>query len=93
MSGGVDALKRYKLWKPYLRSMMEEEDMEAVSLGTNRKENVLATCFLDVTSLLQSKVVDLQQNQPAQGQSTESYRRLYCHVRYHLALNFPFIVV
>ncbi|GKB11849.1 DNA topoisomerase 3-alpha isoform X1 [Tanacetum coccineum] len=34
----------YELWKPYLRSMMEE-DMKAVSLGTKRKENVLATCL------------------------------------------------
>nr|GEY06225.1 DNA topoisomerase 3-alpha isoform X1 [Tanacetum cinerariifolium] len=45
MSGGVDALKRYELWNPYLCIMMEEEDMEAVRLGTKRKENVLATCL------------------------------------------------
>ncbi|GKC63946.1 hypothetical protein Tco_1096544 [Tanacetum coccineum] len=31
---------RYELWKLYLRSMMEEEDMEAVRLGTKRKENM-----------------------------------------------------
>ncbi|OVA03617.1 DNA topoisomerase [Macleaya cordata] len=34
----------YKLWKPYLRSMMEC-DMKAVSLGTKRKSEVLETCL------------------------------------------------
>ncbi|XP_074320919.1 DNA topoisomerase 3-alpha [Silene latifolia] len=49
----------YELWKPYLRSKMED-DMKAVSLGTKRKTDVLAsgllemkTCFLDAR---QSKV-------------------------------------
>ncbi|KAJ0807504.1 putative DNA topoisomerase [Helianthus annuus] len=34
----------YELWKPYLRSMMEE-DMKAVSIGNKRKDDVLATCL------------------------------------------------
>ncbi|KAK9293223.1 hypothetical protein L1049_021213 [Liquidambar formosana] len=34
----------YELWKPYLRSMMEG-DMKAVSIGTKRKAEVLATCL------------------------------------------------
>ncbi|KVI00499.1 hypothetical protein Ccrd_021255 [Cynara cardunculus var. scolymus] len=34
----------YELWKPYLRSMMEE-DMKAVSVGNKRKAEVLATCL------------------------------------------------
>lgn len=34
----------YELWKPYLRSMMEC-DMKAVSIGTKRKAEVLATCL------------------------------------------------
>ncbi|XP_057972478.1 DNA topoisomerase 3-alpha [Malania oleifera] len=34
----------YELWKPYLRSVMES-DMKAVSLGTKRKTEVLATCL------------------------------------------------
>ncbi|KAK2977889.1 hypothetical protein RJ640_022680 [Escallonia rubra] len=35
---------RYELWKPYLRAMMEC-DMKAVSIGTKRKTEVLATCL------------------------------------------------
>ncbi|KAK9735532.1 hypothetical protein RND81_04G210800 [Saponaria officinalis] len=49
----------YELWKPYLRSKMED-DMKAVSLGTKRKTDVLSSglqdmkaCFLDAR---QSKV-------------------------------------
>lgn len=34
----------YELWKPYLRSMMEN-DMKAVSVGTKRKAEVLETCL------------------------------------------------
>ncbi|KAM7513869.1 hypothetical protein LguiA_003452 [Lonicera macranthoides] len=34
----------YELWKPYLRAMMEC-DMKAVSVGTKRKAEVLATCL------------------------------------------------
>lgn len=43
----------YELWKPYLRAKMED-DMKAVSLGTKRKNEILASglqemkaCFLD----------------------------------------------
>lgn len=46
---------RYKLWKPYLRAIMER-DMKAVSDGSKRKADVLETClqqmrtcFLDVS--------------------------------------------
>ncbi|KAA8547075.1 hypothetical protein F0562_003504 [Nyssa sinensis] len=34
----------YELWKPYLRAMMES-DMKAVSIGSKRKADVLATCL------------------------------------------------
>lgn len=46
---------RYKLWKPYLRAVMER-DMKAVSEGNKSKAEVLETClqqmkacFLDVS--------------------------------------------
>lgn len=46
---------RYKLWKPYLRAVMER-DMKAVSEGAKSKAEVLETClqqmkacFLDVS--------------------------------------------
>ena len=46
---------RYKLWKPYLRAVMER-DMKAVSEGTKSKAEVLTTslqqmkaCFVDVS--------------------------------------------
>ncbi|MCH88617.1 DNA topoisomerase 3-alpha-like, partial [Trifolium medium] len=48
----------YKLWKPYLRAVMER-DMKSVSEGTKSKAEVLDTslqqmkaCFLDVSCSL-----------------------------------------
>uniref|UniRef100_A0A803KNA6 DNA topoisomerase n=1 Tax=Chenopodium quinoa TaxID=63459 RepID=A0A803KNA6_CHEQI len=38
---------RYELWKPYLRSKMED-DMRAVSLGTKRKAEILASCLQEM---------------------------------------------
>ncbi|XP_021734600.1 DNA topoisomerase 3-alpha-like isoform X1 [Chenopodium quinoa] len=37
----------YELWKPYLRSKMED-DMRAVSLGTKRKAEILASCLQEM---------------------------------------------
>ncbi|XP_057550339.1 DNA topoisomerase 3-alpha isoform X1 [Amaranthus tricolor] len=37
----------YELWKPYLRSKMED-DMKAVSLGTKRKAEILASCLQEM---------------------------------------------
>ncbi|KAL2941854.1 DNA topoisomerase 3-alpha [Bienertia sinuspersici] len=37
----------YELWKPYLRSKMED-DMKAVSLGTKRKIEILASCLQEM---------------------------------------------
>ncbi|XP_021855036.1 DNA topoisomerase 3-alpha isoform X2 [Spinacia oleracea] len=37
----------YELWKPYLRSKMED-DMKAVSLGTKRKADILASCLQEM---------------------------------------------
>lgn len=37
----------YELWKPYLRSKMED-DMKAVSLGTKRKTEILASCLQEM---------------------------------------------
>ncbi|PWA75282.1 topoisomerase 3alpha [Artemisia annua] len=45
---GYDGMGK-DLWRPKLRSRMEE-DMKAVSLGTKRKENVLATCLQQMKS-------------------------------------------
>lgn len=53
---------RYKLWKPYLRAVMER-DMKAVSEGTKSKAEVLLTslqqmkaCFLDVSLQLDTNM-------------------------------------
>nr|GEX91788.1 24-methylenesterol C-methyltransferase 2 [Tanacetum cinerariifolium] len=73
-SGDGAEKRRYELWKPYLRSMMEEEDMEAVSLGTKRKENVLATCLHSTAESASARLKTIDLDSP---NSTESHR-LYC---------------
>ncbi|ONK76464.1 uncharacterized protein A4U43_C03F28160 [Asparagus officinalis] len=40
----------YELWKPYLRSKMEE-DMKEVSIGTKRKSEVLESCLREVKAV------------------------------------------